>query len=72
MRSTWTDSGYSDCDYDAWKLQTPEEYNGYTEKNCVQCGDLYDAPASDESKLCSYCMEENQEAEEDELHQTAS
>ena len=52
-------------DYDAWKLQTPEEYSGYTEKNCVQCGDLYDAPASDESKLCSYCMEENQEAEEE-------
>jgi hypothetical protein len=66
MRNTWTDSGYSDCDYDAWKLQTPEEYNGYTETNCVQCGDLFDAPGWN-TKLCTYCVEENQEAQEEDV-----
>jgi hypothetical protein len=58
-------------DYDAWKLQTPEEYNGYTELNCVQCGDLYDAPGWSygcrETMLCGYCMEENQEAQEEDV-----
>ena len=53
-------------DYDSWKLQTPEEYNGYTELNCVQCGDLFDAPGWN-TKFCSYCMEENQEAQEEDV-----
>ena len=44
-------------DYDAWILQTPEEYNGYTEKRCESCGDVYDSPASDDSNTCTDCEE---------------
>jgi len=52
--------------YDAWKLQTPEEYYGYRERNCIQCGYSFDSPASDKSKICDYCSEENDPEKEEE------
>jgi len=50
--------------YDAWKLQTPEEYAGYRERNCIQCGYSFEAPASESQSICDYCSEENNEKEE--------
>lgn len=45
-------------DYDAWILQTPEEYNGYTDKLCRECGEVYDSPAGDDSNTCTDCDED--------------
>ena len=52
--------------YDSWKLQTPEEYAGYRERNCIQCGYSFEAPASEPQSICDYCTEENNESERSE------